>query len=361
MVNMEGGSVMRIASGLKHKWYTGAGDASYENVPLVDAEGKRLPLPIQGWEDAGTMGASPATEEAVRKGVMSGQYKLPFYGDWPAMSDVERRATWKLMLTEESTTKVMVQAMEKAGFDPARDLQQSYKYIEGNSLPQWREGHHGGGVLVDWNLKSTLDGLYAVGNQMFQPEDHSFCAATGRYAGRKAAEYAKDAAEPEISREQIDKEKERVYAPTKRTSGMDWKELHAGIARAMQYWVSEYRSENLFKIGKQALEKIEKEAVPTLYASDPHKLMRCMEDTSLLADAKIIIEASLARKASSSALGFQRLDYPALDPPEWNKFLTIKLVKGKVKNGELPLKFWGNMKENYEKYNKNYTGVYKKK
>ena len=37
-----------IATGLKHKWYSGAGDASYENVPLVDANGKRLPYPDPG-------------------------------------------------------------------------------------------------------------------------------------------------------------------------------------------------------------------------------------------------------------------------------------------------------------------------
>ena len=58
---------MRIATGIKHKWYTGAGDASYENVPLVDANGKRVPLPIQGWEDAGAMAARPGIEEAVRE------------------------------------------------------------------------------------------------------------------------------------------------------------------------------------------------------------------------------------------------------------------------------------------------------
>ena len=48
---MEGSCPISIATGLKHKWYTGAGDASYENVPLVDANNKRLPFPTQGWED----------------------------------------------------------------------------------------------------------------------------------------------------------------------------------------------------------------------------------------------------------------------------------------------------------------------
>jgi succinate dehydrogenase/fumarate reductase flavoprotein subunit len=357
LVNMESGGVVRIATGMKHKWYTGAGDASYENVPLVDANGKRLPLPIQGWEDAGAM-SSPAAEEIVRAGILKGEYALPIFGDWPSMSDVERRATWNLMLGEESTTKIIIDTFNKAGFDGSRDLQMSYKYIEGTSLPQWREG--GGALLVDWDLKTSLDGLYAAGSSTFCAEDHSYCAATGRYAGRKAAAYAKQISQGKVSREQIEKEKTRVYAPTKRTKGTEWKEVHAGIARVMQYYVSEFKTENLFKIGLNALKKIETEEFPRLYALDPHKLMRTLEDNSLLTYAQIIIQASMARKASTMAMGFQRIDYPNQDP-QWNKFSTIKLENGKVKTGTLPLAFWGNMKQEYEARNKDYGGVYKKK
>ncbi len=361
LTKMESSNVLRIATGLKHKWYTGAGDASYENVPLVDANGKRLPYPIQGWEDAGAMVGSPEIENAVREGVLKGEYALPFYGDFPSMADVERRATWNLMLGEESTTKIIIDTFNEAGYDESRDLLQSYKFIEGNSLPQWRESGYGGGILVDWNLKSTLDGLYAAGTQMFSPEDHSYAASTGRYAGRKAAAYAQQVGESKISREQVDREKARVYAPVKRSGGMEWKELHAGIARAMQYYVSEFKTESLLNMGLDALKKIEEESVPLLFALDPHKLMRSLEDLSMLENAKIIVQAMMARKASSFPLGLQRIDYPAMDPPEWNKFLTIKLENGKAKTGELPLTFWGDMKKQYEAYNKDYTGVYKGK
>jgi succinate dehydrogenase/fumarate reductase flavoprotein subunit len=360
LTKMESTGRIGIATGLKHKWYSGAGDASYENVPLVDATGKRLPLPIQGWEDAGQMVATPEIEKQIREGIQSGEYKLPFYGDFPAMPEVERRATWNLMLGEESTTKIIIDTFNKAGFDGSRDMLQSYKYIEGNSLPQWGEPGYGGGILVDWNLKTTLDGLYAAGSQMFSPEDHSHAAATGRYAGRKAAAFAKTAPALKVSRDQIEKEKTRVFAPIKRTEGMEWKELHAGLARIMQYYVSEFKDENLLNMAMGAIEKIEKEVVPTMYAMDPHKLMRTVEDLHMLEHAKIIIHASLARKASSFAQNFHRLDYPQIDPPEWNHFQTIKQKDGKVVTGKLPDKFWGNMKEQYEAHNRDYTGVYKR-
>jgi succinate dehydrogenase/fumarate reductase flavoprotein subunit len=357
ITGMERNGPIGIATGFKHKWYSGAGDASYENVPLVDANGKRLPLPIQGWEDAGQMVATPPVEKAIQEGIKNGKYALPIYGDFPAMKDVERRATWNLMLGEESTTKVIMDTFNEAGYNESKDLLQSYKYIEPTFPQQWREG--GGGLIVDWNLKTTLDGLYAAGSTTFSAEDHSYCAATGRYAGRKAAAYAKEISQGKVSRAQINKEKTRVYAPVKNTTGMDWKELHAGIARVMQYYCSEYKTALLFDIGLQALEKIEKESLPLLYAPDPHKLMRALEDHSILTNAKIVLLASKNLKASSPLRGFFRLDFPQVD--EYKGFLTIKQEKGKVVHGKLPDKFWGNMKKQYEKYNADYTGVYKGK
>ena len=40
---MEKSALRRIGLGFRHTWYSGASDASYENVPLVDANGKPLP------------------------------------------------------------------------------------------------------------------------------------------------------------------------------------------------------------------------------------------------------------------------------------------------------------------------------
>ena len=354
---MERTGIIGIATGLKHKWYTGAGDASYENVPIVDANGKPVPYAIQGWVDSGAMMPSFETMQAIQEGIRKGEYELPFYGDFPAMSEVERRATWNLMLGEESTTKIITRTFNEAGYDESRDLLQSYKYIEGNSLPQW--GQASGGPIVDWNLKTTVDGLYAAGMQMFSSEDHSFCAATGRYAGRKAAAYASQTDEPRISREQIDREKERVYAPVKRSGGMEWKELHAGIARVMQYYCSEYKTKNLLNMGLISLRKIENESVPELYALDPHKLMRSLEDLSMLTYAQVIIQAMQATLDKGVSLAMQGMGAPPADRGPQN-FLTIKQENGEVKTGELPQAFWGNMKEQYEAYNKDYTGVYKR-
>ena len=145
----------------------------------------------------------------------------------------------------------------------------------------------------------------------------------------------------ESSKEQIAAEKARIYAPIKRTSGIEWKELNAGIARTMQYFCSEFKTESLLNMGLDALKEIEEVFVPRLYALDPHKLMRSIEDLSMLAHAQMVLHASLARKASSAALNFHRIDYPEMDPPEWNKYVTIKLENDAVNIRRIALELLG--------------------
>ena len=348
-----------IATGLKHKWYTGGGDASYENVPIVDANNVQLPLPTQGWADGGAMPTIPNLMQAVRDGVACGKYELPMFGDFAGMKPAESNATWNLMLNEESTTKIMVKTMTEGGFDPTKDQILNYSFIEMQTPPQYLDAAHGGGILVDWDLKTTVDGLYAAGESLFAPEDHSFSAATGRYAGRKAAAYAKTVEIGAVSREQIDKEKERVMAPSKRRAGIDWKELHNGICRVMQYYVSQYKSDRLYQLALEELDRIEKYAVPQLFALDPHKLMRGVEVLNLLENARIIIYAQRERKLSSPLIGMQRQDYREPDEEELNNYLVLHQEDGEVKFERLPIRFWGNMKEQYEAHNQDYTGVYK--
>ena len=356
---MEGSNPYRIATGLKHKWYTGGSDASYENVPLVDANNKVLPVPTQSWEDGGAMFtyAGPM-KDRVQEGIESGEFELPFYGDFAGMKKEESNATWNLMLTEESTTKIMVKTMTEGGFDYKRDQIMNYNMMEFQGSQQYREPGRGG-LMTDWDLKTSLDGLYAAGTATFSPEDHSYAAATGRYAGRKAAAYAKGIPAGKVSREQIDKEKERVLAPTKRTGGIEWKELHNGLSRVMQYYVGAYRSEKLYDLALEEIGRIEKYAVPQLYALDPHKLMRSLEDLSMIEHAKIIIQAMKERRLTSAKLGVKRLDYPNGDPEEEKNYLLLHQENGETKFERLPIRFWGNMKEQYEAHNPDYTGVWK--
>ena len=345
-------------------------DARGKEIPWVDRDGRVLKAvedrtrPAPGQRFMGERATSynykrPELIPDLAERVKRGEFVLPLYADLPGMPEHERRAIWGLMVGEEGKTKVpILRTYTEAGFDPKRDLLQSYLFIGGDPmrgevLPQERIGGEvgdAGGLVVDWDLRTNLEGLYAAGDAIFGGNYHYHAAATGRYAGRKAAEYAAGAPEPVIYRHQAEGEKARVYAPLGRQDGIEWKELNAAICRVMQNYCGQYKNEELLRIGLIWLAELERDEAPKVVADNPHKLMRTLEVFNILTCSQMIIHASLARKASSPPLGFFRLDYPELDPPEWRKWITIRLEDGRVKVGELSLDFWEPLRENYERH-----------
>ncbi len=137
---------------------------------------------------------------------------------------------------------------------------------------------------------------------------------------------------------------------------MGWKELHAGIARIMQDYCGGYKSEATLKAGLNWLNSIRKSEAASVSVRNPHELVRSLECLSRITVGEMVMQACLARKASSRFLDFKRLDYPTVDPPEWNKFVTIRLQDGEVEAGELPFNYWllpphaPAYQENYERH-----------
>jgi succinate dehydrogenase/fumarate reductase flavoprotein subunit len=339
-------------------------DANGKEVPWVDKKGnvlKNVTDRTRGWQSAQP---TPDLPELIKKG----EYVLPLYADLPGMPEYERRAIFGLMVGNEGKTRVPIyQVYTQAGFDPDKDMLQTPIISreaggEGLGPPMWRSGAagggwSGGGVVIDWDLRTSLEGLYAAGNQVGAcGGGHPGAAATGRYAGRKAAAYAKRVDEPVLNRKQIDDEKARIYEAVGRDGDVGWKELHAGITRVMQIYCGEYKSEQMLKMGLWWLNSIKESEAAWTYVRNPHELVRYLECLSRITISEMIINASLAREASSRPLDFKRVDCPNTDPPEWNKFITIKLEDGEVKIGDMPLNYWvlppnaPTHRENYEKH-----------
>ena len=361
-------------------------DADGKEIPWVDRDGRILQTvgeryrPSPGQKFFGERSQAydyrhPTLIPDLANRIMNGEYKLPLYADLPGMPEMERKVIFGMMVGEEGKTEIpIVKTYKDAGFDPNKDMLQSYGMLSAEPigvseasrgqipLPQQRTfGEYGdaGGLLVDWDLKTTLDGLYAAGDQLFAGNYHHHASTTGRYAGRKAAEYAMKAANPAIDRKQVEDEKRRVYAPTQRSSGVEWKEFNAGLCRVMQNYCGDPKSDELLKLGLIWLDDMEQNVATDVYATDPHKLGRTLDVLDLLTNCQIIINACMARKASSKLLDFNRLDYPQLDPKEWHKWITVKQEDGNVKIGELPIDFWGSQDDNYKAHNKGYGGWYK--
>jgi succinate dehydrogenase/fumarate reductase flavoprotein subunit len=341
-------------------------DSKGKEIPWFDRDGKVVPTVSQRCYPAPGQkfflgggfvqpsrefgGPQLMSEGELQDRISKGDFVLPLYADLPSMPKHERRVIFGLMVGQEGLTWLGYRILCQAGFDPDKDLLQVYQQ---DNTPGVRSTTiHGGGLVVDWDLKTNLEGLYAAGEQVFCTWGAAGSSTTGHYAGRKASEYAMLTREPIVDRKQVEDEKQRVYAPVKRKSGIEWKELENGIAKVMQDYCGDVKNEECLRIGMKWLTELSESEAKTLYACNPHDLMRSLEALNILTVGQIILHACLVRKASSKWLGFERSDYPLVDPPEWHKFITTQLEKGQVKVGELPMDYGRPLAENYAKYNR---------
>ncbi|MFC2014951.1 FAD-dependent oxidoreductase [Chloroflexota bacterium] len=323
-------------------------DANGKEIPWVDSKGNILKSVADRTRNRQQARIAPDLVERIKKG----EIVLPLYADLPGMPEHERRAIFGLMVGNEGKTRVPVYELyTKAGFDPDKDMLLAPITSveaggEGLGPPAWRSGAasgawKGGGVVIDWDLRTNLEGLYAAGNQLAAGwGGHPGAAATGRYAGRKASAYAATVGQPVPERKQIEDEKARVYAPVGREGNLGWKELHAGLSRVMQVYCGEYKSEAMLIMGLWWLNSIRESEAANTYIRNPHELGRYLECLTRLTISEMILHACLARKASNRHLNFKRIDYPETDPPEWNKFITIKMENNRIQTGELPIDYW---------------------
>jgi succinate dehydrogenase/fumarate reductase flavoprotein subunit len=337
-------------------------DARGKEIPWIDRDGRILKTLSERYQPApgqkffvADMSRNykykgptliPDWEERVRKG----EFSLPIYADIPSLPEDERKVLWGLMIAQEARTLVPIYwTYNQAGFDPNQDMLQ---YYDGSWMgigpKQWRDPADLGGPIVDWDLKTTLDGLYAAGGQIFANGDHAYAASTGRYAGQKAADYARRINEYPVDRRQVETEKQRVYAPVHRKNGVDWKELNAGICKVMADYCGELKNEELLKIGLKWFDEMEASEIQTACARNPHELGRMLEVLNILTVGRMTMESCRARKCTSPSLGFFRPDYPEVDPVEWQKWTTVKSANGSVKVGELAKNYHGDMVANYE-------------
>jgi succinate dehydrogenase/fumarate reductase flavoprotein subunit len=124
----------------------------------------------------------------------------------------------------------------------------------------------------------------------------------------------------------------------------------------MQDYCGEFKSEGTLRTGLQWIRSIRESEAPTACARNPHELCRVLECHTHMTVGEIIMQASLARKASSALLDFKRLDYPKVDPPEWHKIITMRMENWSIKVGELPLNYYllppyaSSCAENYSKH-----------
>jgi succinate dehydrogenase/fumarate reductase flavoprotein subunit len=333
------------AGNAHNSWYAcNIVDANGKEVPWIDRkDGRALKTLSERYRlppgeififsgGAPTLTREPSVITDLPERIAKGEFRLPLYADLPSMPEHERRAIYGLQVGNEGCTRYGIyDVFTKAGFDPDIDMPQApvmpadqYVYTPwwmGMAVRHWRSS--GGGIVFDWDLKSNLPGLYVAGVQG-GGGDHSTSATTGRYAGRKAADYARTASTPVVDEKQVEAEKARVYAPVQRQGEIGWKELKAGLSRIMQDYCGEYKNEGTLKLGLDWLKSISESEAASVYARNPHELARTVECLTHITLGEMMLHAALARMSAKPSKGS----------------ITIRLDKGKVQVSERAPRWW---------------------
>jgi len=368
-----GRSFPPYSTGNNHNtWYAATMvDARGVEIPYVDRDGNELktvkeryyPAPGQKFFLKGGIIDNPkydyrGPETLEFDELMKRGYQLPFYADLSKMPDMERRVIWGMMVGEEGKTKIPVlKNLTDRGFDPVKHRLQSYGtgWQSAAFLPQERQLFGApGGVFHDWDLKTNIDGIYAAGDQLYSADCAGFAAATGYYAGRKAAAASASLTISAPDEADLTKEKERLYRPMYVKDGMDWRELNKAISKAMQNYCGGIKNDMLLRQGIELLESYQRDFVPMLSCRNPHELMRTHEVLDILDVSMMILNACLLRKADSAQLCFERSDNDKSKAAEEDCFITISQENGTIMSRRVPKNYYGDVKTGYEAHNVDY-------
>ena len=244
--------------------------------------------------------------------IRAGEFKQPFWADLSSMPENERRSIWGIMVGNEGKSRyTLYDYYTRSGFNPDTDMlwvpvmrPDSFKssawfHGEPNIVKPWRTENGGQGeIAVDWNLMTSLPGLFCAGAASGL-EGCSFACSSGFYAGDRAYEFAESHEHGEISASQVERERKLTYEPIKRTEDtaayISWKELWGGTARVMQSCCNEYRTVPTLREGLRWLKSIEDSEYHMTYARNPHELARVLECRTRISVSGLFMEACIAR------------------------------------------------------------------
>ena len=145
------------------------------------------------------------------------------------------------------------------------------------------------------------------------------------FRSQSALEYLPEAGDPAVDQDQVAAERERIFAPLSRPSGIPHHQYEYKVRRLVNDYLQPPKTHNRMALGLEYFTRAERE-LEEVGAADPHELMRVVECGFIRDCAEMAARASLYRTESRWGLYHYRLDYPALDNEKW--FVHVNLRKG---------------------------------
>jgi succinate dehydrogenase/fumarate reductase flavoprotein subunit len=249
-------------------------------------------------------------EGAPRNTLALGTYREYIEGRGPCYIDCRHLSKEALLHLTENLLPVdkdtLVMFFDQKGLHVDRD------FIEIGISEMQMAGFTGSvsGIVIDRTGKTTVEGLYAAGACTVPSFALSGAFATGYSVGEETARVCRKLPRTEMrDEEQVNREIERIYAPLRRTEGMNYKRLEDKLRQIMSDYVGYIKNEQGLQAGLKKLEDLE-HRVDRIRAKNFHELMRTFEFQDLLLVGKLIATSALARKESRMGLSHLRGDYP---------------------------------------------------
>ena len=221
----------------------------------------------------------------------------------------------------------------------------------------------------DDKCSSNIPGLYAAGDSLSSMHDGadyssgvssiSTSGIQGSIAGRAAAEYVSNVKKNEISKTELEKLKDDMFAPRGRDKGFSPGWVTQILQNTMiPYFVLFIKKKERMEAALTTVEFIRDHFVPRLIARDAHELRLAHETKNMVLNAEMKLRAGLFRTESRGS--HYREDYPARDDANWLAYVKFKKdSKGEMKFEKVPLpKEWApNYNISYEeRYPLRYPG-----
>ncbi|MDP1993420.1 MAG: adenylyl-sulfate reductase subunit alpha [Syntrophales bacterium] len=239
----------------------------------------------------------------------------PTYIDTKVLEPEEAKELRTDMLNERPSFVLFLASL---GIDITKEPVEIY-----GSDPYIVGGHTGSGYWVEISRMTTIPGLFAAGESAGGSPNKFVggCAAEGRLAARGACAYLKKIGLPPVDSAQVEKEKERTFAPFLRGpefDGIDPTEMEERLQRLMDEYAGGVHQ--FYRMNEErlvhALNRIRKlqEQTALLYVGDLHGLMGAHEVIDRLNVAEMLIHHLLYRKETRWPGWQTRMDYPEIDP-----------------------------------------------
>jgi succinate dehydrogenase/fumarate reductase flavoprotein subunit len=305
-----------------------------ENARGEKIMGKYYPELMTGKHSVYTF--DPRVIDAMQKEVKAGLG--PIYLNLKGLSDADIAGLAEDQvegLTHLMANDTMKLLREKAGVDPSKERMEMWpRYL-----------YSGGGLRIDINGKTTLDGLYAAGGASSNSWSGGgggqgglgvqSAAVTGFVAGENAAKYASQTQRLDIDYAQAKQILERVMVPMQREGDTDasvvvYRVHEAVVPMKYNRQREASRMREALGIVKDAREKLSR-----VGAKDFHDLARYHSADSMTMAAEFTYQTALMREESRA--GHFREDFPNRDDKNWFKWITIEQKNGTPQLSTLPV------------------------